>query len=324
MSDRRRFRRDSGRLGRGPITDFWQISATVQDPEVPNLPLETGGTPPAAPDLILGASEAVDEPEDDAIEFVAPLTPEAALPEPDLIFAAIAEAFDDSEDQPGFFGETIAAMLADLSAPVQAEDDSFEDEAPSPGFTVNADDIQPPASVADDAEDDEPAPAWLAQIFESVAAADEFIAVAFSEVDEDFDDEAGPPVAFLAPEDAPTTTARPPQQQGEPPGVGRRDRTDLSRVSFDESTVPAELRIAIDEVERAESEVHIAPPDPTQDRIEQQESTADEVAGLIRIAESAARSVEKLQRDRKAKEAQQQRQADLDAILYIIAADDDD
>lgn len=44
MSDRRRFRWDSGRLGRGPIQDFWQISVTVQDPEVPNLPLETPAT----------------------------------------------------------------------------------------------------------------------------------------------------------------------------------------------------------------------------------------------------------------------------------------
>lgn len=41
MSDRRRFRWDSGRLGRGPIQDFWQVSLTVQDPSIPNLPLET-------------------------------------------------------------------------------------------------------------------------------------------------------------------------------------------------------------------------------------------------------------------------------------------
>ena len=49
MSDQRRFRRDSGRLGRGPIQDFWQLTRTVQDPQIPNLPLEdpedVGGFP---------------------------------------------------------------------------------------------------------------------------------------------------------------------------------------------------------------------------------------------------------------------------------------
>lgn len=30
----------SGRLYRDPVVDFWQISRTVQDPSIPNLPLE--------------------------------------------------------------------------------------------------------------------------------------------------------------------------------------------------------------------------------------------------------------------------------------------
>ena len=41
MSDQRRFTWSSGRLPSTPLTDFWQASLTVQDPQVPNLPLET-------------------------------------------------------------------------------------------------------------------------------------------------------------------------------------------------------------------------------------------------------------------------------------------
>lgn len=41
MSDRRRLGWSSGRLTTSPIKDFWQISRTVQDPSIPNLPLET-------------------------------------------------------------------------------------------------------------------------------------------------------------------------------------------------------------------------------------------------------------------------------------------
>lgn len=41
MSDKRRFGWRSGRLPTTPIADFLQISTTVQDPAIPNLPLET-------------------------------------------------------------------------------------------------------------------------------------------------------------------------------------------------------------------------------------------------------------------------------------------
>jgi hypothetical protein len=41
VSDQRGFTRRSGRLTSTPITDFWQASRTVQDPSIPNLPLET-------------------------------------------------------------------------------------------------------------------------------------------------------------------------------------------------------------------------------------------------------------------------------------------
>lgn len=50
MSDQRRFLRWSGRLLSQPINDFWQISTTVQDPSIPNLPLET----PAAGGSVIG------------------------------------------------------------------------------------------------------------------------------------------------------------------------------------------------------------------------------------------------------------------------------
>jgi len=41
MSNQRRFTWRSGSLPGTPITDFFQIAITVQDPSVPNLPLET-------------------------------------------------------------------------------------------------------------------------------------------------------------------------------------------------------------------------------------------------------------------------------------------
>lgn len=41
MNDRRRLFWISGRLVSTPLTDFWQISRTVQDPSIPNLPMET-------------------------------------------------------------------------------------------------------------------------------------------------------------------------------------------------------------------------------------------------------------------------------------------
>jgi hypothetical protein len=47
----RTFRWDSGRLGRNAQRDFWQISTTVQDPEIPNLPLETPQGGPGFVDL---------------------------------------------------------------------------------------------------------------------------------------------------------------------------------------------------------------------------------------------------------------------------------
>lgn len=54
MSDQRRFLWWSGRLASAPIRDFWQISTTVQDPSIPNLPLETpsgGGGGPSNLDI---------------------------------------------------------------------------------------------------------------------------------------------------------------------------------------------------------------------------------------------------------------------------------
>lgn len=41
MSDQRRLGWKSGGLISTPISDFWRISTTVQDPSIPNLPLET-------------------------------------------------------------------------------------------------------------------------------------------------------------------------------------------------------------------------------------------------------------------------------------------
>jgi len=41
MNDQRRLFWISGRLVSTPLTDFWQISRTVQDPAIPNLPMET-------------------------------------------------------------------------------------------------------------------------------------------------------------------------------------------------------------------------------------------------------------------------------------------
>lgn len=49
MSNWRTFRRDSGRLGRSSVIDFWQLSRTVQDPSIPNLPLET---PESGPTIV--------------------------------------------------------------------------------------------------------------------------------------------------------------------------------------------------------------------------------------------------------------------------------
>ena len=45
MTQWRTLRNNCGRLYRTNLGDFWQISTTVQDPSVPNMPLET----PAAP-----------------------------------------------------------------------------------------------------------------------------------------------------------------------------------------------------------------------------------------------------------------------------------
>lgn len=59
MSDQRRFVWKSGRLISSPITDFLEISLTEQDPQIPNLPVET----PAAAGgvtLTLDATQAAD------------------------------------------------------------------------------------------------------------------------------------------------------------------------------------------------------------------------------------------------------------------------
>ena len=52
MSDRRTHRWLSGRLISTSAYDFWQISRTVQDPPIPNLPLETPAEAPATVDQI--------------------------------------------------------------------------------------------------------------------------------------------------------------------------------------------------------------------------------------------------------------------------------
>jgi len=54
VSDQRRFRWDSGRLGRGPIQDFWQIARQLQDPQIPNLPLEDPDDPGGFPTQFAG------------------------------------------------------------------------------------------------------------------------------------------------------------------------------------------------------------------------------------------------------------------------------
>lgn len=39
-------RNNCGRLYRTNLSDFWEISLTIQDPQIPNLPLETAGGGP--------------------------------------------------------------------------------------------------------------------------------------------------------------------------------------------------------------------------------------------------------------------------------------
>jgi hypothetical protein len=59
MSDQRRSNWFSGRLLTAPIADFWQVSRTVQDPSIPNLPLETPDAAPAGTFVPIGRSALV-------------------------------------------------------------------------------------------------------------------------------------------------------------------------------------------------------------------------------------------------------------------------
>lgn len=56
MNDRRRLIWLNGRLISSPLTDFWQISQTVQDPSIPNLPLTTPAGGAAAQTLTQSAT----------------------------------------------------------------------------------------------------------------------------------------------------------------------------------------------------------------------------------------------------------------------------
>lgn len=58
MNDGRRLIRLNGRLISTPLTDFWQISQTVQDPSIPNLPLTTPAGGAAAQTLTQSATYA--------------------------------------------------------------------------------------------------------------------------------------------------------------------------------------------------------------------------------------------------------------------------
>lgn len=58
MNDRRRLILLNGRLISTPLTDFWQISQTVQDPSIPNLPLTTPAGGAAAQTLTQSATYA--------------------------------------------------------------------------------------------------------------------------------------------------------------------------------------------------------------------------------------------------------------------------
>ena len=43
----------SGRLMSDNIADLWAVSLTIQDPQIPNLPLETPPVPPVVSTLLL-------------------------------------------------------------------------------------------------------------------------------------------------------------------------------------------------------------------------------------------------------------------------------
>lgn len=125
-----------------------------------------------------------------------------APPEPDLIFAAIAEAFDEDHEEPGFLAAPVAAWQPEPPAGVSSDDDHLEDEPPA---VVQMPEADPPSAVAQTLDDDpeDAVDAWLSQIIESVADADEFIASIVEPLDDPEDDDGPAPAwgAFFEPQE---------------------------------------------------------------------------------------------------------------------------
>lgn len=220
MSDQRRFVWRSGRLPSTPITDFWQISRTVQDPQIPNLPLENGGPPPDPPVSIIDGWWLVDEDDDHELgDFYASIfealaaveappassfslededEPEAvdfggALPAPFNFFIAgftqeVDEEEADEAPQVQSFIEPPVSVIDPVMGWAEALDDEEGEDPWSAGFPHGAEMGPEPILGFFEVEHDE-ADEAIDSVFASIECADDFIQAVCEVEDDDLDDD---------------------------------------------------------------------------------------------------------------------------------------
>ena len=133
--------REGGRAGpRSPLAGFWQLPLTLDaaNPQIPNLPLLTGGGAPPVDNLawMLVPAEGDDE-QDDEQDFIAFIVPIEVAAEVDLAWMLAPEWVDTEVDDE--FDEPVLLIAdADLAwlLPPYGQDDEYDDELPLIVFLV--------------------------------------------------------------------------------------------------------------------------------------------------------------------------------------------